>query len=181
MPQALCEPLVTIYHWSCGQRMRRLDSITDPMDLNLSKLWEVEASLVAQIVRNLPGTQRPWFNSSVGKIPWRRECLSTPVFLLENSMDRGPWWATVHGIAKSWTRLSDYHEQGLVKDRGNRHAAVHGIPRNQTRYGDWTATYSQTTFSESETALHINLKKMQLGKLLQLCMRHSRQLTDIKC
>ena len=26
---------------------------------------------------------------------------------LENSTDRGPWWATVHGITKSWTRLSD--------------------------------------------------------------------------
>ena len=25
---------------------------------------------------------------------------------LENSMDRGAWWATVHGVAKSWTRLS---------------------------------------------------------------------------
>ena len=22
-------------------------------------------------------------------------------------MDRGAWWATVHGIAKSWTRLSN--------------------------------------------------------------------------
>ena len=22
---------------------------------------------------------------------------------LENSMDRGPWWATVHGVAKSWS------------------------------------------------------------------------------
>ena len=22
---------------------------------------------------------------------------------LENSMDRGDWWATVHGIAESWT------------------------------------------------------------------------------
>ena len=22
---------------------------------------------------------------------------------LENSMDRGAWWATVHGVAKSWT------------------------------------------------------------------------------
>ena len=25
---------------------------------------------------------------------------------LENSMDRGPWQATVHGVAKSWTPLS---------------------------------------------------------------------------
>ena len=27
---------------------------------------------------------------------------------LENSMDGGAWWATVHGVAKSWTRLSDF-------------------------------------------------------------------------
>ena len=26
---------------------------------------------------------------------------------LENSMDRGAWWAIVHGVAKSQTRLSD--------------------------------------------------------------------------
>ena len=26
---------------------------------------------------------------------------------LENSMDRGVWQATVHGVAKSWTQLSD--------------------------------------------------------------------------
>ena len=26
---------------------------------------------------------------------------------LENPMDRRAWWATVHGAAKSWTRLSD--------------------------------------------------------------------------
>ena len=25
---------------------------------------------------------------------------------LENAMDRGAWWATVHGVAKSLTRLS---------------------------------------------------------------------------
>ena len=27
---------------------------------------------------------------------------------LENPMDGGSWWATVHGVAKSWTRLSDF-------------------------------------------------------------------------
>ena len=25
---------------------------------------------------------------------------------LENRMDRRAWWATVHGVTKSWTRLS---------------------------------------------------------------------------
>ena len=28
---------------------------------------------------------------------------------LENSMDRGPWQATLHEVSKSQTRLSDYH------------------------------------------------------------------------
>ena len=28
---------------------------------------------------------------------------------LDNSMDRGTWWAIVHGVAKSWTRLNDFH------------------------------------------------------------------------
>ena len=27
---------------------------------------------------------------------------------LENPMDRGAWYATVYGVAKSWTRLSDF-------------------------------------------------------------------------
>ena len=27
---------------------------------------------------------------------------------LENSMDRGAWWAAVHGVGKSQTRLSDF-------------------------------------------------------------------------
>ena len=27
---------------------------------------------------------------------------------LENCMDRGAWRATVHGVAKSWTQLSDF-------------------------------------------------------------------------
>ena len=27
---------------------------------------------------------------------------------LRNSMDRGAWWATVHGVTKSWARLSNW-------------------------------------------------------------------------
>ena len=28
-------------------------------------------------------------------------------YCLRNSMDRGAWWATIHGVARSWTQLSD--------------------------------------------------------------------------
>ena len=33
---------------------------------------------------------------------------------LENPMDRGAWRATVHGVAKSCTRLSDYHFHSVI-------------------------------------------------------------------
>ena len=39
---------------------------------------------------------------------------------LKNPMDRGAWWATVHGVAKSWTQLSDFtftfHFHALEKE-----------------------------------------------------------------
>ena len=42
-----------------------------------------------------------------GKNPWRREWLPTPVFLLENSKDRGAWLAIDHWVAKSGIWLRD--------------------------------------------------------------------------
>ena len=101
--------------------------------------------------------RKPWFDSWVGKICWRRDrlptpILPTPIFLccpcctadkesacnagdlglipgfgrspgegkgyllqysgLKNSMD-----CIVHGVAKSWTRLSDFHFQALAGDQ----------------------------------------------------------------
>jgi len=38
------------------------------------------ASLVAQLVKNPPTMQGPGFDPWVGKIPWRRERLPTPLF-----------------------------------------------------------------------------------------------------
>ena len=39
------------------------------------------ASLIAQLVKNLPAMWKTWVQSLVGKIPWRMEWLPTPVFL----------------------------------------------------------------------------------------------------
>ena len=41
-------------------------------------------------------------------IHWRRKWHPTPVLLPGKSMDGGAWWAAVHGVAKSRTRLSDF-------------------------------------------------------------------------
>ena len=45
----------------------------------------------------------PW----VGKIPWRRKWQVIQYSCLENPLDRGAWQATVHGVEKSLTQLSD--------------------------------------------------------------------------
>ena len=57
------------------------------------------ASLVTQLVKNHLQCGRPGFDSWVGKIPWRRERLPTPIF----------WPEEFHGVAESWTWLSDFH------------------------------------------------------------------------
>ena len=47
-------------------------------------LWiriNISQDLVAQLVKNLPAMQETWVRSWVGKIPWKMEWLSTPVFL----------------------------------------------------------------------------------------------------
>ena len=47
----------------------------------LSNYQNLRASLVAQMVTNLPAMQETGFNPWVGKIPWRRKWQSTPVLL----------------------------------------------------------------------------------------------------
>ena len=71
--------------------------------------------LVSQLVKNPLQCRRPWFSSWVWNIPWRGDRLFTPTgerngnplqySYLENPMNRGTWWATAHGIAKSQTGL----------------------------------------------------------------------------
>ena len=46
---------------------------------------------------------------------------------LENPMDGGAWWAAVHGVARSWTRLRDFtftfHFPALEKEMAT-HSSV---------------------------------------------------------
>ena len=68
-------------------------------------------------------------------------------------MDRGAWWAAVHGVSKSWIQLSDFtftfHFHSLEKemathssvlawrvsprDEGAWWAAIYGVTQSRTR------------------------------------------------
>ena len=63
------------------------------------------ANLVAQTVKKKTHLQcrRCEFHPWVTKIPWTRNGNLLQYSCLENSRDRGSWWATVHGVAKGWT------------------------------------------------------------------------------
>ena len=71
---------------------------------------------------------------------------------LENPMHGGAWWAAVHGVAKSWTQLSDFsftsHFHALEKEMATHSsvlawripgmggawwAAVYGVAQSWTR------------------------------------------------
>ena len=66
------------------------------------------ASLVVQTVKNLPAMHETWI-PSLGWEDTLEEGMSTHSSILpwRVPMDRRTWWAPVHGVAKSQTRLND--------------------------------------------------------------------------
>ena len=92
--------------------MRWLDGITDSMDMSLGRFQEVVLD------RDFPGGSdgkaSVYKVGDLGSIPGSGrspgEVNGNPLqyYCLENSMDGGAWWAAVHGVAKSWTRLNDF-------------------------------------------------------------------------
>ena len=65
-----------------------------------ANLVSVKASLVAQMVKNLPAMQETRVQSLDQEDPLEKEMAT------QNPTDGGAWWATPHGVAKSQTRLS---------------------------------------------------------------------------
>ena len=68
----------------------------------MTSLGSSGASLVAQLVKNLPAVWETWVQSLVWEDPWRRERLPTPVF----------WPGEFHGLYSPWDhKESDVTEQ----------------------------------------------------------------------
>ena len=66
------------------------------------------ASLVAQMVKNPPAMRETWIQSLGWEDPLEEGMAThSSVLAWKIPMDKGAWWATVHGITKSRTQLSD--------------------------------------------------------------------------
>ena len=81
----------------------------------------VHYSLVSQMVKNLPAMQE----TCVRSLGWEDSLEEGMATLLQCSclqkpMDRGVWWATVHGVTKNRIRLSD-QAHPLIQARNSVH------------------------------------------------------------
>ena len=79
-----------------------------------------------------PGTAGSLFinedrNSDCSKVVGEGNGIPLQYSCLENPMDAGAWWAAVRGVAKSWTRLSNFaftlHFHALEKEMAT-HSSV---------------------------------------------------------
>ena len=66
---------------------------------------------MAQMVRNLPAMQESPVRSLCRENPLKKGITGNPLrySFLEDLMDRGAWLAVAHRVAKSQTRLNDFH------------------------------------------------------------------------
>ena len=63
---------------------------------------------MAQTVKNLPAMQETWVRSLGGEDPLEKGIAThSSILAWRIPMDRGAWQATVHGVAKSRTQLSN--------------------------------------------------------------------------
>ena len=86
-------------------------------------MWSMSgpwASQVVLVLKNLPANaedMRPGFNPGAGRSPVEGHDNLLQYSCLENPLDRGAWWATVHRVTKSWTRvkqLAHTHTRPLI-------------------------------------------------------------------
>ena len=90
--------------WRCI----RFPLIPDPLPVRFTLKG---AAQVALVVKNPPAnagdTKDAGLTPGSGRSPGLRNGNPFQYSCLENPMDKGPWQASVHGVAKSWTRLSE--------------------------------------------------------------------------
>ena len=89
-------------------------------------ILNIRASRVVELVNNLPADARDAGSiPELGRSPGVGNGNLSQYSCLQNSMDRGAWGVTVHGVFKSWTYLS-----GHARARAHTHTHTHTHTHN---------------------------------------------------
>ena len=145
-----------------------LEVKSSELDQWLLNFWAPDTFAILKITENL----KKLFREGNGN-PLQYSCL-------ENPMDRGAWWAAVHGVSKSQTRLSDltftFHFHALEKAMAT-HSSVLAwrIPGMEEAWGAavYGVAQSQTglkRLSSSSRQLLCGLCVLCCAKSLQSCL-----------
>ena len=79
------------------------------------------------MIKNLPTVQETQVPSLSWEDPLEEETAThSSIFAWKIPMDRGAWWATVHGVTKSHTRLSEYKTNYYNKTVVEKHTMIFG-------------------------------------------------------
>ena len=115
-------PFGILLHWASAnlgisikkKRLLRIREVNIPME-SISQckniylyilLWAFQVALVVKnLLANERDIKRCGFYPWVGKIPGGGHGIPLQYSFLENPLDRGTWWATVHRVTKSRTWL----------------------------------------------------------------------------
>ena len=81
-----------------------LRSVTEQIR-NTKTFWASQVNTSGKNLSANAGDVRQGFDPWVRKIPGMGNGNPLQYFDLENPVDQGVWWATVHGVAQSQTRL----------------------------------------------------------------------------
>ena len=130
---------------------------------------DLGASQLALVVKNLPANAGDMGSiPESGRSPGEGNGKPLQYSCLENPIDKGDWWATVCGVAKSWTQLSDFtftfHFSCIGEGNGNplqcsclenprdggaSWAAVYGVAWSQTRLKRLSSSSSSSSQDHS--------------------------------
>ena len=92
-----------------GSMLAVIGILISGVGLFLNLILPTDFSCVTQSVKNLPAMQEIWLRSLGQEDPLEKGMATySSILAWRIPMDRGAWWATVPGVAKSQTRLSDW-------------------------------------------------------------------------
>ena len=119
---------------------------------NEKTAYWMAGSLVAKLVKKTCNAGDLGSIPGLGRSPGERNGYPLQYSGLENSMDRGTWQATVHGVAKSQTWLSNFH--------------FHWMGENICKHCDWQGLVSKIYHSSYSSISENKQLSQKVGRKL---------------